>query len=109
MMPHGHESGEFCPVCKILIDCGGAITAATLALAAASQFLQKEGEHGIMTGVFDEDQIEELSAWSQLQCNRAALIQKWATETLAYGQRLAGVYTPSERYIVNGIDGITET
>lgn len=115
--PHAHAADEDmnCIPCKIIIDCGAATKVAASAaqgFADASAGLRDTVMKAIEEGALDEPGEYEAAAWSQLQCNRAMhiieLTNKWAAETLAYGRKIAGVYTPALGWAVNGIEGITK-
>lgn len=87
-MPHGGSHG--CPKC--IIDCGRLIAAARLVgsafpnLQAAATYLADVvtfDMRGIENGAdqIPPERYEEVRAWSELDCHRAAELERWIAET----------------------------
>lgn len=124
-----------CPACKIILD-GGRLVAALRMLAEVTTGVRRAAaiffagiveantraiQHGIESGKFNDEQIDEAHAWSELQCHRAAFIEDsfddpgnifpdvlrtWATEdrvrlTKMVGGEYSGAWT------VDGTKGIS--
>lgn len=92
-----------CPKC--IIDTGGALPAAAIALAEQSKANNAADESAWDT--LTPDQKDHLRALSELDCHRATMIRKWTEDsrlerTEIYGGEYHGAYT------VHGVDFVTK-
>lgn len=90
-----------CPKC--IIDTGGALPSAALALAEQSKANNAADERAWET--LNEDQRDHLRALSELDCHRAAVIRTWTEQsrldrTKIYGGEYRG------GYVVDGVEGV---
>jgi hypothetical protein len=98
---------SLCPACKVIIDCGGHVAAATANFANEARATADLVVYMDARKLLSDEDAEYVIAWSALNCKRADLINKWAADSAAFNQKYGATYDVSAEYAIDPITGVT--